>query len=352
MLTVLAVAASLPLFGALQAQAFDVDPTSEAIAGSSLSAETSSQANLTTQAWYLDMMLEAAGEAVTESVTEMGEQMMEEAMSALLSSTGGAPLFSLRESFTTVTTSGGGEGLGDDTSLMADNHWVIVNRSFNPQTNPAIGTRTWEQGIPQAFGAQNFEIDGQEPVNAFVFVSTASAQLNSQGLGTIDNYLLTPVLDLALGGTLTFWTRTIQGATSLGQTLQVLLGSGESIDVTTFTAQNIFSIAQGQDVGTQIGDLQDPFAYPGAIGGSNWEQFRVTFSPTGGSGRIAFRAFIEDNQTSDADSSGGIGIDTVSFDAVPEPTVGALAPALAALGLVGGLRRLRRRRSLTPGNEI
>jgi len=327
MLTAAALATSLPLFGALQAQAFDVDSTAGAATESSLSSQTSSDANLATQAWYLDMMLESVGDGVSSAMTEMGEQMLEEAMPALLSST--SALAILREGFTTVTTSGGGTGAGDDTTLVADNQWVIVNRSFNIENNPAPGPQTWQQGNTPSFvfNAQSGSAD------SFVNVNFASAQDDFLSSATVDNYLLTPELDFSLGGTFSFWTRAAspESVDNRSSALQVLLSqSGASTDIGAFTT-----------VLTQIGNLQSSTAYP-----QDWQQFTFTIGPTGGTGRIAFRFFSDEGQAGvNGTQAGLIGIDTVSFDAVPEPTVGALTPALAALGLVGGLRRLRRRRS-------
>jgi len=241
-----------------------------------------------------------------------------------------AGLTTLTESFTTVTTSGGGAGLGDDTTLVSDNTWTIVNRSGNSENPNAVGPQTWQQGVIQAFGAQNFEISGEQPINGYALVNFASAQDDFLGSATVDNYLLTPELDLSLGGTFTFWTRTVQGA-DRSNVLEVLSGSG--VDVTAYSLL------------TSIGDFQDTFGYPGAIGGSNWEQFVVTIAPGGSStGRLAFRFFSEAEQAgTNGTQAGVVGIDTISFvantEVIPEPS------SVAGTLLVGGLlaSRLRRR---------
>jgi len=247
----------------------------------------------------------------------------------------------LTESFTTVTTSGGGTGLGDDTTLVSDNTWTIVNLSGNSQNPNAVGPQTWQQGVLQAFNSQNFEFNaGQPPANGYALVNFASAQDDFLQQATVNNYLLTPELDLSLGGTFTFWTRTVQGA-DRSNALQVLAGSG--LDVTTFTAQSIFSVTDGTDIGTQIGDFQDTFSYPGALGSSNWQQYTVTIAPGGSAdGRLAFRFFSEADQAgTNGTQAGVIGIDTVSFVAAPEPTTGFGA---AAIAMMAGSAIIRRRR--------
>jgi hypothetical protein len=235
-------------------------------------------------------------------------------------------LTTLTESFTVVTTSGGGAGFGDDTTLVSDNTWTIVNLSGNSDNPNGVGLQTWQQGVPQAFGAQNFEIDGLLPVNGYALVNFASAQDDFLGQATVDNYLLTPELDLSLGGTFSFWSRAVQG-TSRSNALEVLAGSG--LDVTAYSLL------------TSIGDLQDTFGYPGAIGGTTWEQFVVTIAPGGSStGRLAFRFFSDPDQAgTNGTQAGVVGIDTISFVAVPEPS------SVAGTLLVGGLlaSRLRRR---------
>jgi hypothetical protein len=252
-------------------------------------------------------------------------------------------LTTLTESFTVVTTSGGGAGFGDDTTLVSDNTWTIVNLSGNSDNPNGVGLQTWQQGVPQAFGAQNFEIDGQEPVNGYALVNFASAQDDFLGQATVNNYLLTPELDLSLGGTLTFWTRAVQG-TSRSNALQVLAGSG--LDVTTYTAQSIFSVSESADIGTQLGDLQDTFGYPGAIGGTTWQQYVVTLASGGSAdGRLAFRFFSDPDQAgTNGTQAGVVGIDTLSFVAVPEPTTGFGAAAIAMLAGSAAIRQRRANR--------
>ncbi|MGZ5201701.1 MAG: choice-of-anchor J domain-containing protein [Telluria sp.] len=176
--------------------------------------------------------------------------------------------------------------------------WVQVNNSV-PAGNG------WFEGNPTVFRAQ------AGAGNSYIAASYLSAQFGS---GTVDTWLITPVINLNGASTFSFFTR---GASDPGfsDQLQVYFAGGTGTAVGGFT--NLLAT---------IGDG----AYPTA-----WTQYSSDFDFTG-AGRFAF------HYVGDASTLNYIGIDSVKvISAVPEP-----APALM-LGLGLGAVGLLRRRSLT-----
>jgi hypothetical protein len=155
--------------------------------------------------------------------------------------------------------------------------WAQVNNS-NPVGN------AWFQGNPALFSAQSGAPDAYAAVN---FLSAAN------GSGSVDNWLITPVLDLSGTTVLSFYTRhdALPGFNDL---LEVRYASGSGTDVAGFTT-----------LLTTVGGTAD---YP-----TDWRQFTATVT-NNGSGRFAFR------YVGQADTLNYVGLDTVSVvTAVPEP---------------------------------
>jgi len=180
----------------------------------------------------------------------------------------------------------------DNVSTLNSSGWEFVNVS-TPVGN------SWFQGNSGVFAAHS----GAD--NSYIGANFLSSRF---GAGTVDNWLLSPVLTLSGQSTLSFFTRT--ETAGFTDKLEVRFVSGNSSDVAQYTT-----------LVTTVGSNGD---YPDA-GFTNF----VANLPASGTGRFAFR------YTSDAASANYIGIDTVSVTAVPEPsTYAMMGLGLAALALM------------------
>jgi hypothetical protein len=177
--------------------------------------------------------------------------------------------------------------------------WFMQNNS------EPLGTTNWFQGDAGIFPA----FDGVP--NAYI----AANYDNGASVATISNWLLTPVLNLENGSTLTFYTRTVDLPTHPDR-LQIRMSTnGASTNVGTHA--------------TEVGDftalLVDINANYALNGYPNvWTQFTVTISgiPPGSTGRLAFRYFVE-NGGPQGFNSDYIGIDAVDYRCsvgTPTPT--------------------------------
>jgi hypothetical protein len=175
----------------------------------------------------------------------------------------------------------------DDITTLAAAGWNIQNLST------PVGTGTWFQGNPTVFAAH--EGAGYIGVN---FNSTA-------GAGTIDNWLITPEVDIKNGDVLTFWTRTGEES-AYPDRLQVRMSeAGASTNVADFTAV-LVDINPGLTVG----------GYPEA-----WTEYTLEISGVTGtvSGRFGFRYFVTNGGPS-GDNSNYIGMDLLQFNSLEIPT--------------------------------
>lgn len=160
-------------------------------------------------------------------------------------------------------------------NVSALNGWVQVNNSVPPGSG-------WFQG--SLFPAQ------AGPANSYAAANFLGA---ANGSGNVDNWLITPTLDLSGATTLSFFTRT-DGTPGFNDVLQVLYSSGSGTDPSGFSLL------------TTVGGTA---GYP-----SDWTQFSASLDASG-SGRFAFR------YVGPADTLNYVGLDTVSvITAVPEPS--------------------------------
>ena len=175
--------------------------------------------------------------------------------------------------------------------------WTLVNNS-----DPA-GT-TWFQGNADIFGAQS------GAANSYAAASFLGA---ANGFGTVDNWLITPVLSLSGLTNLSFYTAR-EATPGFADYLEVRWAPGTGGGTDAFST-----------LLTSFGGAGSP--YP-----TDWTQWStdLTFA---GEGRFAFR------YVGDANSLNYIGLDTVRVvTAVPEPSL----YVMLALGL-GALSFMRRK---------
>jgi hypothetical protein len=181
------------------------------------------------------------------------------------------------------------EGFGNVSGLPG---WTQVNRSVPPGTG-------WFQGNQAVFPAHAGAVD------SYVATSFLGAQ---NGFGSVDNWLITPVLNLTALTTLTFFTRA-GSEPGFADKIEVRFSSGSGTDTGTFTT-----------LLSTIG----PSGFP-----QDWTEYSLNLM-VNGTGRFAFRYL------GDAETLNFIGIDSVRVvTAVPEPELYMmLAMGLGALGLM------------------
>ena len=175
--------------------------------------------------------------------------------------------------------------------------WSLVNNS-TPVGDP------WFQGTPEVFAAH------QGAPGAYIAANFFSA---GDEEGTIDNWLITPTLDLIGPTTLAFFTRTAP-ITGFNDTLEVRFSEGSGTGTAGFD--------------TLLATIGGATPYP-----ASWQEFSLSVAHVG-EGRFAFR------YTGDAATANYVGIDTVSVLSVPEPS----AYLMLGVGLFG-LTMLRRRKA-------
>jgi PEP-CTERM motif len=216
------------------------------------------------------------------------------------------------------------EGFNDINTLAADG-WAFQNNS-NPAPLVTTPTANWTQGNPNFFSSQ------AGPANSYIFAgpdSTAGGSGTQAGIGQVNNWLITPELDFSNGGTFSFYTRTVQGNFSYATYLEVRQSNNGS---STFVGSTPTSVGDFTTLDTNVGSLDGSIDYPGLFA-DTYGQFTFTVAPTGGSGRIAFRYFAPSGGVN-GQEGGLIGIDTVSYTAVPEPSSILGILSLGSIGLL------------------
>lgn len=181
------------------------------------------------------------------------------------------------------------EGFDNVSSLPG---WVQVNNSV------PVGSG-WFQGNSGIFSAQS---GGASSYIAANYLSAAG------GTGTVDAWLITPVINLSGASTFSFFTRSAADP-GFSDRLQLYFEPGTGSDISGFTTLLATVGSSG---------------YP-----ASWTQFSSAFDYSGAA-RFAF------HYTGDASTLDYIGIDSVKVvSAVPEPASALmLGLGLGALGLV------------------
>ncbi|MFQ3586355.1 MAG: choice-of-anchor J domain-containing protein [Fimbriimonadaceae bacterium] len=227
----------------------------------------------------------------------MNRLMTSAAVAALVA---GAFAQSFTESFEGVVAS----GTASSGTLVADQTWTYINRSS------PVGTVGWFAGNPAVFPAH--QGTGYAGVN---FNSVAGANL-------INNWLFSPVVTFQNGDLISFFARQVAGNV-FPDRLRLRLGlNGASTDAADYST--VLLTINPNLTNTGFPDV--------------WTEFTATVSGLSGPtpGRIAFHYDVPDGGPA-GNNSNYIGIDTITYEAVPEPAT------LAALGL-GALAVMRRRR--------
>ncbi len=181
-------------------------------------------------------------------------------------------------------------------NVAALSGWSLLNNS-NPPGQP------WFQGNSGIFSAH------AGPSSSYIAANYLSA---GNGVGNIDNWLITPALTLLGPSELTFHTRRA-AAPGFSDVLEVLFSEGAGTDLSGFSL---------------LGTIGATGGYP-----ATWTQILATVDYEG-TGRFAFRYI------GDAAASNYLGLDSVVITTVPEP--GAYLMLLAGLG---GLALLRRKQT-------
>jgi len=187
----------------------------------------------------------------------------------------------------------------DNVSTLAASGWVLTNNSV------PVGNDWFQGDNLAAFSSQAGAANSYIADN---FNATSSIT------GMVDSWLISPILALSSGGTLSFYTRTADPG--FGDVLEVRFNASAASGTSSFST-----------LLRTVGDATTPYS------SSGWQLITVAL-PTAATGRFAFRYTVADAENADY-----IGIDTVTVSAVPEPETFALI----GLGLMA--LSLRRRRA-------
>ena len=186
----------------------------------------------------------------------------------------------------------------DDVSNLVSRGWFMQNNS-----QPGPGTTGWFQGNTAVFPAQSGAADSYIAANFN----------NGTGASTISNWLLTPPLNNVSWMSVSFDTRTVDAPVHPDR-LQVRFSvNGSSTNVGT-TATDV------GDFVTLLFDINSNYSTTGYP--TTWTHFQANLFHigTGGTGRLAFRYFVE-NGGPNGSNSDYIGIDNFQITTcIPTPT--------------------------------
>ena len=203
-----------------------------------------------------------------------------------------------------------GNSAGGNSMAFASGTWHALNASVG------VGSTGW--------------FDTSSSLSPVFAPHSGSGQLNANfnntaGVGTINNFMMSPVLTFNNGDVISFWTRTVTGPAFPDRMLLKLSLNGASTVSTDFST-TLLSVNP---------TLTTTTGYPFA-----WTQFSATLSGLGGptSGRFALNYNVTSGGPNGANSN-FIGIDDVSYvAAVPEPAT----MVAMGLGVAGMLRRRKK----------
>jgi uncharacterized repeat protein (TIGR01451 family) len=200
---------------------------------------------------------------------------------------------------TAVSTCGLSQGFNDVSNLPG---WFRQNNSNPP------GATDWFQGDTSVFNAQAGSADSY----------IAADFANTDNVGTISNWLLTPVLTLKNGAQFSFWTRT-RSAVLFPDRLQVRMSTNGG---STNVGSDETSVGDFTRLLLDINPTYTTTGYP-----TGWVKYTLTLSGISGtvSGRVGFRYFVENAGPFGANSD-YIGIDTAAFNCSPPPAPPPPAP--------------------------
>jgi hypothetical protein len=199
----------------------------------------------------------------------------------------------------------------DNLAALSGAGWIFVNNSVPP------GSTSWFQGNANTFASYDGAPD------AYI----AANYNNTNGTGTISNWLISPVISIKNGDILSFWTRTT--TVTSPDRLEVRA----SISGSTSTVGNTANSTG--DFGLLLLSVNPSLTinqYP-----SVWTRYEVVIDGLTGykSGRIAFRYYVTEGG-SNGQNSDYIGIDRIQY--ASEPTAVPLSSWTILLGisLMGG----------------
>ena len=171
--------------------------------------------------------------------------------------------------------------------------WITINNSTNGGTG-----QKWIQGDPRHFNA--YTGSGSS------YAAASYQSIGKSGTGTISNWLITPELNFANGGAISFYTRSI-GDTLFPDRLQVYFStSGSSTNVgNSPTTTGVFT-NKLIDVNPNL----EAKGYP-----TDWTEYTAIIPAGSGTGRIAFRYYVTNGGSSGSNSE-YIGVDEFSYQSV------------------------------------
>ena len=170
------------------------------------------------------------------------------------------------------------------------NGWIRRNNSDAPNL-------AWYKGVPSVFAAYDGAPDSYLAQNWFATRSNT---------GTASVWALTPPVNFGAGASVSFWTRTVEGAPRPDRLQVRVCATGPCTDVGTMP----------EDIG-EFATLVADINAEETVGGypETWTRYVLTNAdglPASGAGRIAFRYYFHQDAATLA--GGYIGIDRVEID--------------------------------------